>query len=115
MEHYLLNFKIYQPFFISNSTIIAYQLLSDEQKLEKFSIMDILNANQNKGNQKLYFKVNTSDKIFNGSILTEQNNNENNFSYRSQQVNLEMKRMSMTGPMEEIKEGMSENERSLIN
>jgi hypothetical protein len=43
-----LNIKIYEPFFISNSTIIAYQMELDgnvDMKLEKFSLMDILEAN----------------------------------------------------------------------
>ena len=73
MEQQILNLKIYQPFFISNSTIIAYNIQQDinvDIKPEKFSIMNILESNYYKGNQKLYFKVNLSeDYINNPSII----------------------------------------------
>jgi hypothetical protein len=62
-----MNLKIYQPFFISNSTIIAYQKDSgsnSEMKLEKFSLMEILEKNCSIVNQKLYFKVSLSSEEF---------------------------------------------------
>ena len=64
MEHYLLNLKAYEPYLISNSTIIEYKIESDinvEVKLQKLSIMDILENHFVKGNTKLYFKVNLFD------------------------------------------------------
>lgn len=64
LEEDLLEIKIYQPYFISNSTIIQFDRKKKfNVKPEKLSIMDILQAYfiENKNNSSLFFKVNLGD------------------------------------------------------
>lgn len=75
--------KAYEPYLISNSTILEYQIESDmnvDVKLEKFSIMDILETNFLKGNTKLYFKVNLFDDFVNPSLLLDRSKNNSKIS-----------------------------------
>ena len=64
-EEYLLEMKVYQPYFITNSTIIQFE---GAKKLnvspEKMSIMDILELYFVKHQTKssLFFKVNLGDQ-----------------------------------------------------
>jgi hypothetical protein len=64
LEEELLEIKIYQPYFISNSTIIQFERKKKfNVKPEKLSIMDILQSYymENKNNSSLFFKVNLGD------------------------------------------------------
>lgn len=63
-EEKLLEMKIYQPYFISNSTIIQFEKNRTLNIFpEKLSIIEILESYylENKGKSNLYFKVNLGD------------------------------------------------------
>ena len=63
-EEYLLELKIYQPYFITNSTIIQLQGNKTLNIFpEKLSIMEILESHflENKNKSSLFFKVNLGD------------------------------------------------------
>ena len=62
-EEHLLEMKVYQPYFISNNTIIQFEG-SKKRIAEKLSILDIMESffldHQTKSS--LFFKVNLGDK-----------------------------------------------------
>jgi hypothetical protein len=68
----LLNIKIYEPYFISSSTILQYkveQKINVDVKVEKYSIKEILESQFSQERSKLYFKVDLFDEYGNPSHL----------------------------------------------
>ena len=54
-EHYqMLNAKIYEPYFISNNTILDFQKYGQDRKLSLQDVFSKFNANGN-SNSKYYF------------------------------------------------------------
>ena len=51
----MLNNKMYNPFFISNSTILDFLRYNEDNKLSLFDILNIFNT-MGQNNAKYYFK-----------------------------------------------------------
>lgn len=76
-ETQILELKIYQPYFISNSTILEYQN-KNKNEAEKLSIMDILETHFLREQRacKLFFKVNLSEHLDNSPLIIQENNSK---------------------------------------
>ena len=120
-EEYLLEMKVYQPYFITNSTIIQFEGVKKLNVVpEKLSIMDILELYFVKHQTKssLFFKVNLGDlseiRLLQNSVYSQSkakgllSNNSINASIVEKMMNSLPKSSAISnqqmGVMEEIKE-----------
>jgi hypothetical protein len=101
LENYLLGLQIYEPFFITNNMIIAFNK-KPNVAAEKLSIKDIIGSEHRKNSQKLYFKVTlTDDNIQSGD------QNASNFSSGFVSSRF-MSRLRPSNGFEEVKEEKDE-------
>ena len=101
----MLELKIYQPYFISNETIIQYQAKKVGVP-QKLSILDILEAHflQKRAKSRLYFKVDLTEDV------EKSQNLEQNFDYTESSLNKTLQINNKTfksNEMEEIAEQRS--------